>query len=114
MLQENPPVYFERNLTNMVAIAEAHDIDVVLLTFAYSSFVNPRVGSPEAQTGIAEGNDVVREVAAATGVYLYDFASDMPTDRKYFTDGHHYTDSGNELRVSLIGDYLIETGLVGG
>ena len=113
MLQENPPIYFERNLTNMAAIAQAHGIDVVLLTFATSPTSNPRAGAPEIQAGIAEGNEIVERVAGAMGVYLYEFAADMPTGRQYFDgDGHHFTRAGNALRASLIGEYLIGIGIL--
>ncbi len=113
MVEENPPVFFERNLMNIAAIANAHEIDVVLLTFAYGFANNPRVSSPEFQKGIAEGNEVVERVAVEAGVYLYDFANTMPPDRKYYaSDGHHFTEEGNELRASLIGDYLIELGIL--
>ena len=36
VLSANPPVYFERNLSNMIHLARAMEVDLVLLTWAYS------------------------------------------------------------------------------
>jgi lysophospholipase L1-like esterase len=114
MLEENPPIYFERNLRSMVAIAGANEIDVVLVTFAYSPLFTkqPRVSSEEYRSAYAEQNEVIRQVAAGTGAYLYDFAQEMPTDEQYFADGRHFTAEGNRLRAGLFAAYLVDSGLL--
>ncbi len=114
MLEENPPIYFERNLRGMAAIAGGNEIDVVLATFAYSPLFTkePRVSSEEYRSAYAEQNEVIRQVAVGTGAYLYDFAQEMPTDEQYFADGRHFTAEGNRLRARLFAAYLVDSGLL--
>ena len=112
MLDANPPVYFEQNLRNMVAIAAVNDIDVVLATFAYSPDFSdePWVNTEAYQRGYDESNAVVRAVAEDTDADLYDFATEMLVDTIYFTDGRHFTAEGNRYRANLYADYLIAGG----
>ncbi len=111
MLEANPPVYFERNLRNMVAIAQASGIEAVLLSFSYSSlFDDYPVSTPEYRSALAEGNEVIRRVAEETGALFYDLYSNMPDGREYYVDGRHFTALGNRVRSELIGEFLIESG----
>lgn len=114
MLRKNRPVFFERNLESMVAVARAHGAEVVLATFAYSPLFDdePTVSSKEYRSALDEGNDVVARVGMATGVPVYDFAAEMPEDKRYFTDGRHFTREGNELRARLFADFLLAQGLL--
>lgn len=115
MLRQNPPIYFERNLRSMVAIARANGIEVILATFVYSpDFKYVQVSSPEYQSALAEHNDVIRLITASTEAHLFDFASLMPTNEKYFTDGVHFTFEGNQLRANLFADFIIESGFLDG
>ncbi len=114
MLRTNRPVFFERNLKSMVAVARAHRARIVLATFAFSALFpgEPTVSSPECRSALAEGNQVVGRVAAGEGVPLYDFAAAMPDERRYFTDGRHFTAEGNRLRATMFADFLLEEGLL--
>ncbi len=113
MLEANPPIYYERNLRDMVAISDAFDIPIVLSTFAYSmEFPEDERSRSEYWTAIDENNDAMRRVGEDTDAYLFDFATIMPGDAKYFTDGRHYTAEGNAYRANLYADYLIENGLI--
>ena len=49
MLETNEPTFFERNVRNMVAVAQSRDIGIVLSSFAYSPdfLAEPRVSSEE-------------------------------------------------------------------
>jgi lysophospholipase L1-like esterase len=109
MLRTNRPVFFERNLESMVAVAHAHGSQVVLATFAYSPLFDdePTVSSREYRSALDEGNEVVKRVGVATGVPVYDFAAEMPNDRRYFTDGRHFTIEGNRMRATLFADFLL-------
>ena len=114
MLRINRPVFFERNLESMVALARAHGARVLLATFAYSPLFGdePTVTSKEHRSALDEGNEVVRRVGAATAAPVFDFASEMPEDQKYFTDGRHFTAEGNALRARLFADFLLEQKLL--
>jgi lysophospholipase L1-like esterase len=114
MLRRNGPVFFERNLKSMVAVARAHGAQVVLATFAFSAHFpdEPTVSSPEYRGALDEGNEVVRRVGVATGAPVFDFAAVMPDEPRYFTDGRHFTAEGNRLRATMFADFLLARALL--
>ena len=109
MLRNNPPIHFERNLRHMIAAADAHDVDVLLLTFVTSpSFDDPVVASDEYKYALAEHNEVTRRLAASTSASLFDLSAAFPDDPALFTDGRHMTAEGNRVRARLIGAFVID------
>jgi lysophospholipase L1-like esterase len=116
MLARNDPRYFARNLANLIAVAKANDVEVVLASFAYSPDFpeEPRVTSPEYRRAIVEHNDVLRSVAERSGAAFFDFAATFPTDRRYFTDGRHNNEDGAALKAKLFADFLVASGLLSG
>lgn len=114
MLARNPPIYYERNLRSMAAICDAHGIRFGMMTFAVSSEFTeePRVASPEYAQAIQEHNRVVLKLCAERGLQCYDHASEMPSDRRFWTDGRHTTEAGAELRAKLVAAWLLKTDLV--
>lgn len=110
MLETNKPVYFERNLKNIIYMAQNNNIDILLTTFTYNpSFPNSSSSYPEYQTAIDEENEIIRTIANTTETYLFDLANLMPTKKEYYTDGYHFTETGNKLRAKLIGTFILET-----
>ncbi len=113
----NPPIYFERNLRNLVAIADAHGVQVVFSSWTYY---------PEATTGsfnlmaldyrqqaIAEQNEVLRSLGADTSAAFYDLHADYPLDRAlWFDDGIHMTPAGTRVQAELYATFLVESGLL--
>ncbi len=117
MLDENPPIYFERNLRNLVALAHSYNVEVVLLTFAFNpqkQGTDVHYTSEEYQFAYLQQNDVIRLVAEATGAHLYDFWAEMPLNDEYFADGIHFSGLGEVVHANLIAQYLIENNLVPG
>ncbi len=112
LLKKNPPVYFRRNLNNMVAIAKANNVDILLLTWAYSPYLDDYASTPYYQKGFDENNEVVKEVAARNGIPLFDFASVMPKDKKYWRDGRHVSERGAEKNAELLAEFLDKNGLI--
>lgn len=114
MLNQNPPIYYERNIRSMIGIAQAHDVKVMLATFSYSRlFVeDPRSSSPEFTSAMDEHNEIMRMIADSSDVYFYDFVKEMPTEEIYFIDGHHFTIKGNNIRAEMFATYIIEQGFV--
>jgi hypothetical protein len=114
ILMTNKPVYFQRNLEHIILIANYRKIKTVLATFAYSPLFTdePLVSSEECIAGFSEMNQVIKDVATETGVYLFDFAGVFPTEKSYYTDGRHMNEKGSKLKAELFADYLIENGLV--
>jgi lysophospholipase L1-like esterase len=111
-LEANPPIYYERNVRNIAAIAKANGIDVLLLTWAYRPDETSYTARPEYQAAFAEHNEIIRQVSAELGTHFYDFAAEMPTDAEYWVDGRHMTPEGNRLRAELIAAYLDEAGII--
>jgi lysophospholipase L1-like esterase len=116
MLARNDLRYFARNLESLVAVAKAHDVKVVLASFAYSPDFpeEPRVTAPEYRRAIAAHNDVLRAVAERSGAAFFDFAAVFPTDRRYFTDGRHNNEEGAALKAKHFADFLVASGLLSG
>jgi lysophospholipase L1-like esterase len=112
LLDANPPVYFRRNLNNMVAIAKANGVEILFSTWAYSPNLNDYASTPYYQRGFEENNDVVKEVALENGIPLFDFSAVMPKDRKYWRDGRHVNALGAEKMAELFAEYLHENGLI--
>jgi lysophospholipase L1-like esterase len=111
-LEANPPIYYERNVRNIVAVAQVNGVEVLLLTWAYSPEFEGYASNPEYQAAFAEHNEIIRRLADELDIYFYDFASEMPPDAKYWSDGRHMTVEGNRLRAELIAAYIDEVGVI--
>jgi lysophospholipase L1-like esterase len=112
VLAANPPIYFRRNVENIVAVAKSRGIAVALVTWPYTEEVNDYVSLPHYQKGVAELNAVVREVAEASGVSLFDLAAKMPSDLKYWRDGRHVNAVGADLEGKWLAEFLQSNGLL--
>lgn len=114
MLARNRPVFFERNLRSMVAICRAHAVEPVLMTYAWSrEFARePRASAPEFVAALEEHNQVIREVARATGTACYDHVREMPTDPGLWTDGRHVNEAGSPIMAELVARWLTANGKV--
>jgi len=112
LLKMNPPNYFRRNLRNMIAIAKANNIKIMLATWAHSSDFDDYASLPFQQKGIKENNEVVREVAIRNNIPIFYFAEQMPKDTKYWADGRHVNEKGALLKAELFAKYIHESGLI--
>lgn len=114
MLEANPPVYFRRNLENLLSIAKSRGVKSVLATFAYSHrFPNePRVSSQEYVTALDEANAMIREIATRLGVHLFDFSKVFPDDPALYHDGRHVNEEGAALKAELFGRFLLQESLI--
>jgi len=109
IIEQNPPIYFERNTRNMILSAQGEDADVLLVTYVLSDkFNEPQTRSDVYVRAMEEHNAVTRQLAEETGAYLFDLAPIFPDDIQNFTDGRHMTAEGNQLRSQMIGDYIID------
>ena len=112
LLDTNRPVYFERNLTNIVAVARAQGVDVLLATWAHSPYLEDYAATPHYQRGFRENNEVVAEVARKVVASLFDFAGVMPQAKEYWADGRHVNEAGAAEKARLFADYLHGSGLL--
>jgi len=111
-LKKNPPIYFQRNLINMIAIAKAHGIKVVFATWAYSAAFNDYASTQHYQQGYKENNEVVKAVAESQQIPLFDFASIMSKEKKYWGDGRHLNEKGAVLKAALFADFIKRNNLI--
>lgn len=112
ILRQNPPIYFQRNLENMIAVANEHDVKIMLATWAYSPELNDYAAKGYYQQGFEENNRVVMEVANSHDVPLFDFAGVMPQDSRYWADGRHSNEAGALLKATLFAEFIHTQGLI--
>ena len=112
ILSENPPVYFRRNLENMIAIASEHGVDILFATWAYSPYLNDYASKGYSQQGFDENNRILKEVANRHQITLFDFAGVMPQEAKYWADGRHSNEAGALLKAGLFAEYIHSQGLI--
>ena len=102
----NPPVYFERNVREMIGVAQANGFKIMLATFAYDA------SNPDAldywRTAVAEHNAITAKVAQANGVLFLDYAALAPTDRSSWNDSTHLNGAGNLQQAQTIAKYLVD------
>lgn len=113
VLKDNPPVYFRRNLENMIAVAKAHDFTIMLSTWAYSPYLHDYASQDYYQQGFQENNNVVKDVAADQHVPLFDFATVMPQEKIYWADGRHVNEAGALVKAELFAEFIDAQGLIG-
>jgi lysophospholipase L1-like esterase len=112
ILEKNPPVYFRRNLENMIAISKEHDVDVLFVTWAHSPYLDDYASKAYYQQGFQENNEVVKEVANRHHISLFDFAAVMPQDAKYWADGRHVNEAGALEKATLFAEFIYTQGLI--
>jgi len=113
VLEGNPPIYFRRNLENMVAIANENDIRIMFATWAYSPYLNDYASQSYYQQGFRENNEVVEEVAESHPVLFFDYAKLMPQDAKYWADGRHVNEAGASVKAALFAEFLDSQRVIG-
>ena len=115
VLDANPPLYFERNLRNLVALAQANDVDVVFSTWAY--YPQPVNGGvymtyEHIQNGVAQHNAIIRRLADEYAIPLIDLARTMPEGATYWLDGLHMTPQGTREQAGQYAAFLVDNGLL--
>lgn len=108
ILEQNKPVYFERNIRSMIAVAAEYDCDVLLSSFAFSTLFEeePRSASKEYVRGYRELNEVVKRIAKEKKTYFLDLCKLISQDREYWSDGRHLSAKGEKLKAGYVADYI--------
>lgn len=113
MLAANPPVYYRRNIENLVINARQRGVQPVLMTFAFSSQVSGYFDIEGFRSGLEEHNDILRQIATAFDVPLMDLAALFPTDTAYWGfDGIHMNTAGTAVEAKLVADFLVARHLI--
>lgn len=116
ILAENPPLYFERNLRNINAIASSYGIDVVYSTWLYYpgelDLPNP-MSLEHMQNAVDEQNALIRDIGREIAIPVIDFASsDILDSPEHWLDGMHMTASGTASQAEFYAAYLVENNLL--
>jgi len=109
MLDANPPVYFKRNVENLLLAARARGVNTVLMTFPYSTEQGGGgyFGVEGFRSGLDGHNAILRSIARSLGVTLMDLAAVFPPDSRYWGfDGIHENEAGTALEAKLVADFL--------
>lgn len=114
ILRNNPPVYFRRNVLNIVDTAKRHGIRIVFATFAYCpEFGDPFVSDSRFTWTYDETNAIYKDIAASEGgIAVFDFAAAFPRDKKYWGDGLHVNTEGAELMGRQFAEFLAGSALL--
>ncbi|MCY3572829.1 MAG: SGNH/GDSL hydrolase family protein [Chloroflexi bacterium] len=115
VLAANPPIYFQRNLENIISMAQSRDIATLLLTWAYSPYVYDApngdvMSQPFRQAAVAEHNAIIRGLAEERDTLFYDMAANMPSGRKYWFNGVHQSEAGTSEMARQLSGYLAGSG----
>lgn len=106
-LKQNKPVYFERNLESMYAIARQFNITFVLSTLAYTDQLSDDWYNSEYNfNGIKEHTKVIRYVAKRNKILLFDFEKNMPKNSEFWFTSIHENEKGARKKAELYADFL--------
>ncbi len=122
-LEKNPPIYFERNLINMILIAEGNGIDVLLSTWTYRKhfssgedyFIPNFISSverPAFQMAVEEHNEVVKKIGIKYNLPVYDFDSEMSSEEDLWVEPVHLTEKGVDMKAKLFTKYIVSEKLI--
>lgn len=112
---ENPPVYFERNLRSLIAVAHSNNTEVMFSTWTYRPTAGVDSIPLEWRPGIEEHNEILRSLAAEYDLPLYDLAAtDFAETLAHWAgeDPVHMSAVGTHEQASLYAAFLDEQGLI--
>jgi hypothetical protein len=115
VLSQNPPIYLERNLRNIVAIARANGVEVVFSTWASYAGETPLpnpIQQQHIQDALSEQNQLVLDLGAELGVPVIDFAAQAPQGELYWQDGMHLTAPGTLEQARQYAEFLVNNDLL--
>lgn len=114
VLKANPPVYTERNFRNMIAMARANGVAVLLSTWAYFPDAIEGLAYENYlaydfwQDAVSEQNAVIARLAGELDTPYVDLAASMPYNPDYWIDGSHMTAVGTYEQASHYAQFIHE------
>ena len=109
-VEANTPTYYERNMRNLLLLAQGNDVIPILSTWSY--YVDAE--RPEHWIkAINQHNDIARDLAEELDVPLYDLANQLPIDSEFWeVDGIHLVAKGTHEQAQQYAQFLDESGLI--
>jgi lysophospholipase L1-like esterase len=114
-IADNPPVYFERNVRNLILVAQGNGVQVMLSTWTYNQNAEEQALSPERRAAVEEHNEIIRGLAEEYHLPLYDLAAtDFWQNPDYWVtvDAVHMTAPGTHEQAQRYADFLVGQGLI--
>ena len=109
-VEANVPIYFERNLRNLLLVAQGNDVTPIVSTWSYYVEAERPDHWVEA---IEQHNDITRQLADELDVPLYDLAENLPVDAEFWEiDGIHLVTKGTREQANQYAKFLDESGLI--
>lgn len=112
LLRKHPPIYFERNISNIVAMALEQGVNVMIASWAHTPLFDCYASTAHYQQGFREHNLILRKIAQDKSLPFFDFAAVMPTDTVYWSDGRHVNEKGAELKARLFAQFIVNEKLI--
>jgi lysophospholipase L1-like esterase len=109
-LAANSPVYYERNIRNLMILAEANGVQPVISSWVY----NVESNRPELwRQSIADHNAITRKIAEDRDIPYIDLAADFPVNStNWESDGIHLVASGTREQAERYAAFLDENNLI--
>jgi lysophospholipase L1-like esterase len=109
-VEANTPTYFERNLRNLLLLAQGNNVTPVLSTWAY--YVDAE--RPDHWVNaINQHNVIARDLAEELDVPLYDLVENLPIDGEFWeVDGIHLIAKGTREQAKQYAQFLDEMELL--
>lgn len=112
LLRAHPPVHFARNLESMIGLARQHRFQILLATWAHSPHMKDYAATPHYARCYEEMNRTVVDVATRNQIPVFDFASVMPAEPRYWSDGRHVNEEGAARKAALFAEFIHSHNLV--
>lgn len=108
VLKRNPPVYFARNLRNMVAVVRGNGSDILFITWPSSTAHDDYLRSAHYQQAIKEINEATVDVGRERDVFVYRLDNEMPGDADLWVENRHVNEKGAEIKARLTAKGIAE------
>jgi lysophospholipase L1-like esterase len=107
---QNAPVFFERNLTQVIALARWHNIRLVFGTWGYYEASSEPTDYWRA--AVSEHNALIRNLAADYDIPLIDYAPLAPQDPAVWSDYIHMNGVGSQHQGETFAAFIAEQGWI--
>ena len=109
-VEANIPIYFERNMRNLLLLAQGNDAQPVLSTWAY--YVD--ADRPDHWIdAINQHNEITIDLSEELDIPLYDLTENLPVNVNFWeVDGIHLVAEGTQEQARHYAQFLDERGLI--
>ena len=106
LLKNNPPIYTERNVNNMIAVSKANGVKIILSSFGFAPLTK-ETSSRLYRKAIEETNQIMQDLAVGNQIPFFDFEGTMPKEKEYWIkDGMHVNEKGVKIKADLFADFV--------